>query len=299
MARQIIEIRKPELFSFGQCLWFLDRRLDDCTHEVRNDSVRKLIRTAAGKALLEIRENGNFLQIEVLAGESLDVEAEAFVTEWFDLKRELAPFYALLQSDPDLSPLLALKGLRVVGIPDFFEAVSWGIIGQQINLSFAYKMKRRLTEMYGEHLVFEGKKYYLFPDPEVIQHVNIYVFRSMQFSGRKAEYLTGIARLFASGALSKSAVAALGDERRMLDALTSVRGIGAWTAHYALLKGLHTMNSIPYGDTGMDTALLRLKGIPRVQNREAVKRFFEKFEGWKSYLVFYLWQSLRLPESEK
>lgn len=299
MARQIIEIRKPDLFSFGQCLWFLDRRLDDCTHKVRTDSVRKLIRTAAGKALLEIRESGDFLQVEVLAGESADAEAEAFVNEWFDLSRDLAPFYTLLESDPDLSPLLALSGLRVVGIPDFFEAVSWGIIGQQINLSFAYKMKRRLTEMYGEQLVFEGKKYYLFPDPEVIQHVKIDVLRSMQFSGRKAEYLTGIARLFASGSLSKSAVSALGDERRMLDALTAIRGIGAWTAHYALLKGLHTMNSIPYGDTGMDTALLRLKGIPRVQNREAVDRFFEKFDGWKSYLVFYLWQSLRLPGGEK
>lgn len=38
------------------------------------------------------------------------------------------------------------KGVRFIGIPDIFEAICWAIIGQHINLKFAYTLKRRLVE---------------------------------------------------------------------------------------------------------------------------------------------------------
>lgn len=294
MTNQLVQIKVPELFSFEHCLWYLDRNLDDCTHEVSDGKVPKLIVLDEAKLLLELSSSGGFLQVEILSGQLEDPQALiAYVTDWFDLDRDLEPFYGLISADPDLYSLLKLRGLRLVGIPDFFEAVSWGIIGQQINLAFAYKMKRRFTERYGESLEYEGKQYYLFPDPEIARHIPVEDLKAFQFSGRKAEYLIGVAQLFASGALSKEKIASLQDEKLMLEKLISIRGIGEWTAHYALLKGLKTMDNIPYGDTGLDTAILKLKGIERKQNRKAVDAFFKPFTGWKSYLVFYLWQSLR------
>lgn len=41
-------------------------------------------------------------------------------------------------------------GLRNIGIPDLFEAIVWGILGQQINLAYAYTLKRRLVETFGD-----------------------------------------------------------------------------------------------------------------------------------------------------
>jgi DNA-3-methyladenine glycosylase II len=290
----VFQIKLPELFSFSHCLWYLDRNLDDCTHEVLDGKVRKLIGLDGSKLLLEISAPEDFLLVEVLSGKVEDPDSlVAYVTDWFDLDRDLKPFYKLIAEDPDLHPLLKLEGLRLIGIPDFFEAISWGIIGQQINLSFAYKMKRRLTEHYGESLEYENKRYFMFPGPEIVQQIPVEDLKAFQFSGRKAEYLIGIAALLASGELSKEKINALQSEELMLQKLISIRGVGEWTANYTLLKGLKTPNNIPYGDTGLDTALLKLKGIERKQNRKAVDAFFERFAGWKSYLVFYLWQSLR------
>ncbi|MGV3631682.1 MAG: DNA-3-methyladenine glycosylase family protein [Bacteroidota bacterium] len=294
MSNPIFYIRLPEFFSFRHCLWYLDRNLDDCTHEVSGDKVRKLVKLQGEKILLEISSESGSLKIEALSGKvTHPKDVISYVSNWFDLDRDLAPFYGQINRDPDLHPLLQLQGLRLIGIPDFFEAIAWGIIGQQINLAFAYKMKRRFTERYGESLLYDKKAYYLFPDPEIVQHIPIEDLKAFQFSGRKAEYLIGAAALFAAGELSKEQISALKSEDLMLQKLISIRGIGEWTAHYALLKGIKTMNNIPYGDTGLDTALYKLKGIERKQNRKVVDAFFEQFRGWKSYLVFYLWQSLR------
>jgi DNA-3-methyladenine glycosylase II len=75
------------------------------------------------------------------------------VSGWFDLERNMDPFYSLLRHDVRLFYMAdAFAGLRIVGIPNLFEALCWSITGQQINLTFAYKLKRRLVETYGTHL---------------------------------------------------------------------------------------------------------------------------------------------------
>ncbi|MBC7383309.1 MAG: hypothetical protein H7296_10025 [Bacteroidia bacterium] len=42
------------------------------------------------------------------------------------------------------------------------------IIKQQINLTFAYKLKRKLVEKFGITIIYELEKYLLFPSPEVL-----------------------------------------------------------------------------------------------------------------------------------
>ncbi|WP_025696071.1 DNA-3-methyladenine glycosylase family protein, partial [Paenibacillus forsythiae] len=90
-----------------------------------------------------------------------------YVRDWFDLDRDLRPFYKLAAGDPLLGPLTErFRGLRIVGIPDLFEALCWAILGQQVNLAFAYKLKARLAEGYGESILRSGRRYHLFPAPE-------------------------------------------------------------------------------------------------------------------------------------
>ena len=89
------------------------------------------------------------------------------------------------------------SGLRIIGIPDLLEALSWAIIGQQINLTFAYTLKHRLDEKYGTKVTFENQSYYLFPEATTIAAINPEVLRPLQFSQRKAEYLIGLAELIA------------------------------------------------------------------------------------------------------
>ena len=150
-------------------------------------------------------------------------------------------------------------------------------------------------ERYGEQLHYEGRAHFTFPAPEVIAKLSVEDLRSFQLTTRKAEYLKGISELFVSGQLSKEKTEALGDEDLMRSLLMKIRGIGEWTANYAVMKGLKGMNCLPYGDSGVNNALFNLKGIPKKQNRKQVDGVFDQFENWKSYLVYYLWRSLRNP----
>ncbi len=286
----------PENFSFQECLWFLDRNYDDCLHEVRKDSVRKLLSIDNIPTLIEISEEGNFLIIKVLIGKYSENEIIEFVKEWFDINRDLTDFYQLLSKDTELAYMnLDYNGLRLLGIPNLFEALCWSIIGQQINLSFAYKLKRKLTEEFGTKLTYENNDYYLFPSPEIVANLQVSDLMPMQFSTRKAEYLIEIAKQFVSGNISKFKLEQI-TTPEAIKTLVSIRGIGEWTANYALMKSLKRLECVTYGDVGLYNALFALKDFPKRPSREQLDKFFENFKNWEAYTVFYLWRSLAVKK---
>ena len=282
----------PENFSFQECLWFLDRNYDDCLHEVRSDSVRKLLLIDDISTLIEIYEEDKYLIIKVLIGKNSGNEIIGFVKEWFDIDRDLTDFYQLLSQDSELAYMNSeYKGLRLLGIPNLFEALCWSIIGQQINLTFAYKLKRKMTEAFGTKLTYENEDYYLFPSPEIVVNLQVSDLILMQFSTRKAEYLIEIAKQFVSKNISKSKLEQM-TTPEAIKALVSIRGIGEWTANYALMKSLKRLECVTYGDVGLYNALFALKGFPKRPTREQLDSFFENFKNWEAYMVFYLWRSL-------
>jgi DNA-3-methyladenine glycosylase II len=291
----VYKIKKPAYFSFKECLWFLDRGLDDCMHTVVKGGVLKLLEIDGKPVLLKVSDTKDHLVITLLLGRVKNKKViYDYMEDWFDLDRDLSPFYTLLKKDKDLVFLLNnYSGLRLIGIPDLFETLCWCVIGQQINLTFAYRVKRRLVEKYGQVLEHEGRTHFLFPSPEAIRKLSVTKLRELQLTEKKAEYLIGIAALFADGVLTKKKLKDLGDEKLMLTELIKIRGIGEWTANYAIMKSLRAMNGVPYGDSGVNQALYNLKGIPKKNNREMVDAIFNKFDGWKTYLVYYLWRSLR------
>ena len=282
----------PQNFSFQECLWFLDRNYDDCLHEVRPNAVRKAIFINNKPTLIEITESDNHLVINVLVGNNSEKKIVEFVKDWFDYDRDMTIFYTLLNQDTDLKYMaLEYNGLRLLAIPDMFEALCWSIIGQQINLTFAYKLKRRFTEAYGTKLTYESNDYYLFPKPEIVANIQVEDILPLQFSNRKAEYLIEIAKHFVSGSISKEILSAH-TTPEAIRLLVSVRGIGEWTANYALMKSLKRLECVTYGDVGLYNALHNLKGFDKRPTRETLNSFFKNFKDWEAYTVFYLWRSL-------
>lgn len=293
----MLKIPKPPLFSFQECLWFLNRNYDDCLYEVTEHSVIKLIKLAAETVLFEVKETETHLTIDILNNAQPETTAlKNYVVEWFDLKPDLAPFYRLLQAETDLAYMVeAYHGLRLIGINDLFESLCWSIIGQQINLTFAYKCKRALVEKYSYKETYQDKDYYLFPEPKVLANLTVAELRTIQFSRQKSEYIIGIAQLFAENKISKTAILALKDETAIAKELIKIRGVGEWTANYAMMKCLKTPNALTYGDVGLYNALHAIKGFPKRPPREQLDAFFAPFDGWKAYLVLYLWRSLTAP----
>src|SRR3546814_19422719 len=121
----------------------------------------------------------------------------------------------------------------------------------------------------------------------------------MQISNRKAEYLIHIAEAFANKTLSKALLRELPNVESRRKYLIAIGGIGIWTANYTLMKCLREQSCIPFGDTGIASALIAHQSINDKKDKEQIERFFNNFKGWESYLVFYLWRSLSPKVGEK
>lgn len=290
-----IRIPQPPIFNFQECLWYLDRGYNDCLYKVEKNSVTRAIRIDDRLFLIRLSEEANDLSVSVLQGDPSGTDRDAisrYVSDWFDLERDIAPFYELLGQSPLLHQFPQLyHGLRLIGIPDLFEALCWCITGQQINLSFAHRLKRRLVEQYGDHIDCQGQKYYCFPSPEVMERIPAQELAAMQFSRQKSEYLRGLSGLFSSGELSKERLLQSGAAEQ-LHQLMQVKGIGEWTANYVLMKSMKVMHCIPFGDAGLNKALQNLSFCDSKPGKAVVSACFSPFKNWESYLVCYLWRSL-------
>ncbi|MGA6121740.1 DNA-3-methyladenine glycosylase family protein [Sphingobacterium anhuiense] len=296
MDNKKIEIPISGLFSEVECLWFLSRDFDDCMYKVYENRVRRGFKSSNGIMVVDIYPIPDKLILEWLnvSPSTEDIKTVVqFVSEWFDLNADLTLFYKVIAADKRISYMAnEFSGLRFIGMSDFFEALAWCIIGQQINLSFAYKVKRRLVERYGEFTMYDGAKYYLFPNVEIIAQANISDLRELQFSEKKAQYLIAIAEAILNGTLSKGILQGLPDLETRIKFLTNIRGIGQWTANYALMKSLKEPSCIPHGDAGVLNALINHDIIKSKDDKISIAQFIEAFSGWQSYVVFYLWRTL-------
>ncbi len=295
MVTKTITLPTPALFDFDQCYFFLDRGYDECLYRLDDQKVHRAIAYEEALLPFSVMPNNNQLTIETpktLNDRQLEF-IKKYVEEWFDLKRDIQPFYDLLNSKPRLKPLVdKYHGLRLIGIPDLFEAMCWSIIGQQINLTFAFKLKRKLVEFYGKSTEWNGQKLLHFPTPEALVHLDEQRLRTNQFSRGKIQYLRNVALAFTQNGLSKKSIREIPDFESRQKKLIEIKGIGIWSANYALMKTLHQPEAIPFGDTGLTQSLFNHQIITDRKDDVAIRKFFRTVRTWEAYTVFYLWRSL-------
>ena len=76
------------------------------------------------------------------------------------------------------------------------------------------------------------------------------MLRTAGLSGRKAEYVKGLAEKFDSGELTADMLATASDEE-VMSKLTAVRGLGRWSAEMFAFFGLKRTDVFATGDLGV------------------------------------------------
>ncbi|WP_042478475.1 DNA-3-methyladenine glycosylase family protein [Bacillus ndiopicus] len=284
-----IEISPPKEFDFDECLIYLDRSNLEVLHQIKDGAIYKVI----NKILCKIEWMNDCIKVEFpleIPSAAERKKAAEYIWEWFDLEQNLEDFYQMAIQDEILKTLVdKYYGLRIIGVPDLFEALVWAIVGQQINLTFAYTLKKRYIEQFGECVIFEGGQFWLFPSPEKIAALNVVDLKQLQFTTRKAEYVIGIAQEMVSGRLSKKLLL---EERDVQKSLMSIRGIGAWTANYVMMRCLHQSSAFPIADVGLHNALKALLNLDEKPTIKEIEVYAANWQGWQAYATFYLWRSL-------
>jgi DNA-3-methyladenine glycosylase II len=290
-----VRIPLPQEFSFELALTFLQRSPRELLHKVTDNAIEKALRIGDNIIVFSIQHDKDDLVVEFLNGKPKSSEATAvvkYVREWLDMDTDLKPFYEMSRKDKLLKDLVnSYYGYRIVGQPDLFESVVWAVLGQQINLAFAYTLKQKFVEQFGETVTVKEETYHLFPTPEVVARLTPEQLLPLQFSRQKAAYTINIAKAFSSGVMSKEIIAGL-PLKEAKERLMQIKGIGNWTANYALMKTFRHSDAFPLEDAGIHNAIKNLKKMSRKPTLDEVKRVFKKYKGWEAYATLYLWKSL-------
>lgn len=281
-------------FNFEECLLFLNRSPRECMHQVRERSIYKLLAPKGSPVLIKISEDAaqQALVVDVLYGEEHTDHIKNYLNKWLHLNGEMHHFYSFAANDAVLGPLTKqFNGLRLIGIPDLFEAITWTITGQQINLSFAYTLKQRLVQAFGDVLEEGGHTYYLYPHPAVIAVLQPEDLTVMQFSRTKAECLIRVAKLMAAGELTEESIKQLSFEEAK-ETLVAIKGIGNWSANYVLMKFAQHPQALPLEDAGLHNALRNQLALPAKPALNEVKELTAHWQNHAAYATFYCWRSL-------
>ncbi|MBI2543906.1 MAG: DNA-3-methyladenine glycosylase 2 family protein [Candidatus Rokubacteria bacterium] len=209
------------------------------------------------------------------------------------LDADVLGFYRAVKSDGVLQGLIApFYGMRPTLAPTPFEMLVGAVTAQQVNLAFAVTTRGRLVRRFGRPVQVEGERLYAFPAPETLAKAKARDLRRMQFSTRKAEYIIGLARLVARGALDFERLAACPNEQVIAE-LTRIRGFGRWTAEWFLARALGRGDVCPAGDLAVRKCFAAFYGRGRALSERAIRRRAAAWGPHQNLAIHYLLAGLR------
>ena len=160
-----------------------------------------------------------------------------------------------------------------------FYTLVRSVVGQQISVKAADSIWARFVllvpKVTPKHVLAQS-----------IEHL-----RSVGLSARKAEYIHAVAEFF----VKKRVGQAYWEQRtdnEIIEELSSIRGIGRWTAEMFLMFTLLRPNVFPVDDIGLLRGLEKNYHGARVTPSVARAVYFERFSPWASVATWYLWRSL-------
>ena len=192
----------------------------------------------------------------------------------------------LRSADPVMRDLIDAHGPLTLaerrrGRPaDAYGALLRSIVGQQLSTKAARSIYERLAAR------FDGRA-----TPAELLAVDPQVLRDVGLSWRKVEYLRDLAAQVEDGTLELDRLAELSDQDVTAE-LTSVKGLGPWTADMFMIFHLGRPDVLAVGDLGTRSAVRSAYGLDELPGPAELTRIAEPWRPHRSLACLYLWRSL-------
>ncbi|MEK6448407.1 DNA-3-methyladenine glycosylase 2 family protein [Priestia aryabhattai] len=188
----------------------------------------------------------------------------------------------LCNLDPQIKKLTYVIGdLSILIRKDHFQSLVTSIIGQQLSVKAASTINSRVNNLLHNNLNYQSISCL---SDEELQGVGV--------SKRKVTYIRDLVHKVKSKEINLSQVHQL-DNNNVIKILTSVKGIGIWTAEMFLIFSLGRLNVLSLNDIGIQRSVRWLYGLSA---EEDMKKFLvEKSKLWSPYntiVSIYLWEAV-------
>lgn len=182
----------------------------------------------------------------------------------------------LTKKDEKLGRLIEKTGhLKREVSKDLFDSLVGYIATQQISNKAAVTVRIRITEKFGR---VTAKKLAAVSDEEI---------KSVGISMRKALYISGLSDAVISGELDIEGLAGLPDET-VTSRLTTLKGIGDWTAEMFLIFSLGRMDVVSYKDFAIRKGMMSLYGLKTLE-KEIFDKYRKRYSPYGTVASLYLW----------
>jgi DNA-3-methyladenine glycosylase II len=262
VAQRTFSVGAVPPFRLDLTVWALRRRPDNIIDRWDGHTYRRAVALEAGTIELAAVQAGSAavprLTVTV-TGAQFDKQTEeatrAALARLLGLELDLSPFDRLAPADPFLRTLAArFRGLKPPRFPTLFECLVNAIACQQLTLTVGIRLLNRLIEAHGTAPTAGTTR--AFPVPTQLAGLSPEALRPLGFSRAKSRSVVELAAGISAGMFNATAIETLDDDAA-LTALLRLRGVGRWTAEYALLRGLGRLHVFPGDDVGARNNLAR------------------------------------------
>lgn len=188
----------------------------------------------------------------------------------------------LRRADPVMAVVIDVVGpCRFETRPELshFEAVARSIIYQQLSGKAAATIYGRFASL------FEGER----PGAAALAALGDEVLRGAGLSRQKMSYLRDLAERVHAGMLPIETLHELGDEE-IVGHLTSVKGVGVWTAQMFLMFKLGRPDVLPDLDLGIRKGIKTAYRLRKLPDARRVQAIGAKWAPYRTVASWYLWR---------
>lgn len=275
-------------FRLDLTVWALRRRRDNAVDCWDGETYRRVLSLDGGAAEVMARQLGQSdrarLEVYVTgAKDSTKPRVTAALERLLGLRVDLAEFYRFASSNQRLDRLAAkFRGMKPPRFLTVFEALVNAIACQQVTLTLGIQLLNKVAAHYA---ISSGGSIHAFPRPEDLVGRSPDDFRRLGFSRQKGRAIIDLARAIASDRCDLESLADEEDDVA-IERLRALRGIGRWSAEYALLRGLGRTHVFPGDDVGARNRLQRLLKLKEKLDYASVAR---RLRLWRPYggLVYF------------
>jgi DNA-3-methyladenine glycosylase II len=287
-------------YSFDLTVHRFARFKDEIVDRVEPKRYRRLLVIEGRLVLATVTDAGTtakpLLEVELHGDRKADLarpEIAAQLRHILCTDLDLKPFYRLVKND-ELLGLITPRflGLKLPSSPTVFESLVMAVLSQQVNLTFAYSIKKELVETFGETQQVNGDLYHAFPSPARFAEQKEEDLLRFRLSRAKAGTLVRLGQAFASGATADQELTTLADDE-VVERLTQIKGIGRWSADIALLSGLARIDAFPGGDLGVVKYVAQgLLGKTEKATEAEMREFAERWRPYRGLALIYCYAEL-------
>jgi DNA-3-methyladenine glycosylase II len=160
-------------------------------------------------------------------------------------------------------------------MPDLFRALVHSVVAQQISRKAADTVWGRLCENL------------LDVTPRKVASTDVSDIQKCGLSMRKARYIKGIGEVVIRGGLDFSELKEMPDDG-IIEKLSSLSGIGVWTAEMLLIFSLCRPDVVSWGDLAIRRGMMNLYGLKELSKKQ-FDRFRKRYSPCGSVASLYLW----------